>query len=370
DPTYPKERISYMLEDVDCEIVLSQKHLELPKNNSEIIYLDADWDKIENEPTENIKSEVKSSNLAYVIYTSGSMGQPKGTLIGQKNVVRLFFNDKFQFNFSEKDVWTLFHSYCFDFSVWEMYGALLFGGKLVIVSKESTRDTEQFCQLLENHNVTVLNQTPSAFYNLSNEVKRKQTALSIRYVIFGGEALIPSRLRFWYDNYTDCKLINMYGITETTVHVTYKEINEVEINNNICNIGKPIPTLSTYILDKNKNLLPIGVPGELCITGAGVGKGYLNNDILSVEKFQDNPFVQGEKIYMSGDSAYVNKLGELIYCGRIDNQVKIRGFRIELGEIESALNKIEAIKDCVLVAKEDLTGNKRLVAYIVSNNEL
>jgi amino acid adenylation domain-containing protein/non-ribosomal peptide synthase protein (TIGR01720 family) len=374
DPTYPKERISYMLEDSECSILLTQGVLKpvLPElDTTEIICFDEEniCIEIEKESADNVVSDVQSNNLIYVIFTSGSTGRPKGTLIEHKNVISLFCNKGFQFDFSDKDVWVLFHSFCFDFSVWEMYGALLFGGKLIVVSKEIAKDTEQFYNIIENLKITVLNQTPSAFYSLSDFVNRKMPNLSVRYVIFGGEALAPSRLRFWYDNYPDCKLINMYGITETTVHVTYKEISELEINSNICNIGKPIPSLSTYILDKNKDLLPIGVPGELCVSGTGVSRGYLKNSALTTKKFHDNPFVHGEKIYLSGDSAYVNELGELIYCGRIDDQVKIRGFRIELGEIEFTLNKLEAIITSVVIAKQDKTGNKRLVAYIVPSQE-
>ena len=370
DPAYPEDRISYMLDDAGCGIVLTQEHIGLVQAGTEVIYLDSDWDNIGNSPTSNVISGVKSDNLAYVIYTSGSTGKPKGSLIEHGNVISLFCDKGFQFDFSEKDVWSLFHSYCFDFSVWEMYGALLFGGKLVIIPKEITKDPERFCDLIEKHKITVLNQTPSAFYNLSDYVHRRVVNLSLRYVVFGGEELAPSKLKFWYDNYPACRLINMYGITETTVHVTYKEISEFEISNNISNIGKPISTLSTYVLDKNKKLLPIGLPGELCVSGAGVCRGYLKNDRLTKEKFQDNPFVQGEKIYLSGDSAYLNEFGELIYCGRIDDQVKIRGFRIELGEIESVLNTQEGVNTSVVLAKEDKGGNKRLVAYFVSDAEL
>ena len=369
DPAYPEDRISYMLEDAGCGIVLTQEHIGLVQSGTEVIYLDSDWDHIGNGPTSNVISGVKSDNLAYVIYTSGSTGKPKGSLIEHGNVISLFCDKGFQFDFSEKDVWSLFHSYCFDFSVWEMYGALLFGGKLVIIPKEITKDPERFCDLIEKHKITVLNQTPSAFYNLSDYVHRRVVNLSLRYVVFGGEELAPSKLKFWYDNYPACRLINMYGITETTVHVTYKEISEFEISNNISNIGKPISTLSTYVLDKNKKLLPIGLPGELCVSGAGVCRGYLKNDRLTKEKFQDNPFVQGEKIYLSGDSAYLNEFGELIYCGRIDDQVKIRGFRIELGEIESVLNKQEEVSKSLVIAEEVSDSNRQLIAYVVPDEK-
>ncbi|MGE5339956.1 MAG: AMP-binding protein, partial [Candidatus Omnitrophota bacterium] len=223
---------------------------------------------------------------AYVIYTSGSTGKPKGVVLEHRNVVRLLFNDQFQFEFSNRDIWTMFHSYCFDFSVWEMYGALLYGGKLMVVPLLIAKDTGRFLELIKRENVTVLNQTPSAFYNLIElELNERSLSLTIRYVIFGGEALHPARLKEWRTKYPDTILVNMYGITETTVHVTYKRIENHDIETGISNIGKPIPTLRVYIIDKNANFLPVGVSGELVVGGEGVGRGYLNRPELTFEMF-------------------------------------------------------------------------------------
>ncbi|MCP4160885.1 MAG: AMP-binding protein, partial [Deltaproteobacteria bacterium] len=228
---------------------------------------------------------------------------------------------------------------------------------------------EEFCKLLLTNKITVLNQTPTAFANLSEVVSHKKQALSVRYVIFGGEALNPSKLRFWYNTFSDCKLINMFGITETTVHVTYKEITEDEICNNISNIGKPIPTLTTYVLDRNQNLLPIGVIGEICVAGEGVCRGYLNNKELTSLKFIENPFNKDEILYRSGDKAFINSLGELVYLGRFDNQIQLRGFRVELGEIENSLLQHTDINSVVVILYQYMTGDKDLTAYYVSGRE-
>ncbi len=314
-----------------------------------------------------------NESLAYIIYTSGTTGKPKGVLIEHRNVVRLMVNDANPFvaadgsrGFGADDVWTLFHSYNFDFSVWEMYGALLYGGRLVVVPAETARDTSAFLHLLKREGVTVLNQTPSAFYNLSEEeAKQPEKQLSLRYVIFGGEALAPVKLKQWYQKYPQTRLINMFGITETTVHVTYKEIGEEEIQVGASNIGVPIPTLSTYVMDRFQKLLPVGVPGECCVGGDGVARGYLNRPELTHEKFTANPYVADEKLYLSGDLVKTTEKGEMEYMGRIDHQVKIRGFRIELGEIETRLLKHDFIKEAIVTARKDGSGVNSLCAYIV-----
>ncbi|MCP4178736.1 MAG: amino acid adenylation domain-containing protein, partial [bacterium] len=360
DPSYPQERIDFILNDSSPKTVICEKDYENYVNiNSalEVVTTNKNLEYISN-----------SNNLAYVIYTSGSTGKPKGSLIENRNVVRLFYNEKAIFNFSEKDIWTIFHSFCFDFSVWEMYGALLFGGKSIILSEKYTKDPYLLLDLLENNQVTILNQTPASFYNLSDLAELKNSRLNLKYIIFGGEALNISKLDFWFNNYTNCKLINMYGITETTVHVTYKEITEEDIKKDICNIGNAIPTLSTYILDKNKKMLPIGIPGEICVTGDGVCRGYLNRDELTSKKFISNPFNREEKMYLSGDCALRTESGELVYLGRLDNQVKIRGHRIEIGEIESNLLKIEYLSDSLVRIVEDENGNKSLCAYYIVNS--
>ena len=355
DVNYPQERINYIEQDSQCKVVLDEAELEIFAGVQ---------GKYSNKNIEKVNT---SSDLAYVIYTSGTTGNPKGVMVEHKNVVRLLKNDNPLFDFNSNDVWSMFHSYCFDFSVWEMYGALLNGGKLIIIPLIIAKDPTAFLEILSKQRVTILNQTPSAFYNLSSEeLKKVEANLQLRYVIFGGEALSPGNLIDYKDKYPMTKLVNMYGITETTVHVTYKEITSKEIENNISNIGKPIPTLSCYVLDQNQNLLPIGISGELYVGGDGVARGYLNRPALTRERFIENPFKEGHILYRSGDNVRMLNNGELEYLGRKDQQVKIRGFRIELGEIESViLQYSEDLKQVIVEAKK-VNEEMVLIAYFTS----
>ena len=369
DPDSPEERTAYLLEDSRAKAFLAEG--PFPERFTGITGCIRPEDITEYSPENAARRGAHApANLAYIIYTSGSTGKPKGVMIEHRNVVRLLFNSDFPFDFSENDVWTLFHSFCFDFSVWEMYGALLRGGRLVLVPKTGTRDTRAFIDLLIREKATVLNQTPAAFYNLIDEESIKAPGLSLRYVIFGGDALRPRLLKPFRVRYPETKLINMYGITETTVHVTVKEIGEQEIESNTGNIGKPIPTLKTFVVDRELNPVPIGVPGELCVSGAGLGRGYLNNPELTMVKFCPNPFADKERMYRSGDLARVLESGDLEYLGRIDNQLKIRGYRVELGEIESELLKHAKIHEVFVYPRADRFGEKQLFAYFTSDEEI
>ncbi|BAZ30183.1 amino acid adenylation domain-containing protein [Cylindrospermum sp. NIES-4074] len=377
DPTNPSDRTTFMLADAQVPVLLTQEKLldNLPEHNAKLVVLETSDNKISEYSQSNPVSDVNYRNLAYVIYTSGSTGKPKGVLVNHANVARLFTATQTWYNFNNKDVWTLFHSIAFDFSVWEIWGALIHGGKLVIVPYLISRSPQEFYQLLCQERVTVLNQTPSAFRQLIQAEATLGTNpnLNLRLVIFGGEALELQSLQPWFDRHGDQKpqLVNMYGITETTVHVTYRPLSIADLKNTGSVIGCPIPDLQVYLLDLNRQLVPIGVPGEIYVGGAGVARGYLNRPELTKERFIADPFnINTEaKLYKSGDLARYLPNGGLEYLGRIDHQVKIRGFRIELGEIEAQINQHPAVRESVVLVREDTPGEKLLVAYIVSQPE-
>ncbi|MDQ3257052.1 MAG: amino acid adenylation domain-containing protein, partial [Acidobacteriota bacterium] len=372
DAAYPDERLRFMVADSGVSHLVTTQSLvnRVPVNVAATILVDADQATISAQPTTPPVDNTLPHHLAYVIYTSGSTGQPKGVLIEHRHVVRLMINDRSPFAFTDRDVWTMFHSYCFDFSVWEMYGALLYGGKLIVVAEAVTKDPALFLDLLIRERVTVLNQTPSAFDHLAKEALARQADVTLRYVIFGGEALHPVQLRAWWTAYPAVKLINMYGITETTVHVTFKEVTEREIDENVSNIGRPIPTTTSYIMDDKLRLLPVGVAGEVCVGGGGVSRGYLGREELTSEKFVVNPYQSAERLYRSGDLARQLRNGELVYLGRIDDQVQIRGFRVELGEVRSRLLEHASVAQAEVVARKLQTSAQELVAYIVAAGEV
>lgn len=378
DPMYPAARLTWMVEDAQPVALVTQGHLaaHIPAASLPLICLDHDAAQLDQYPTHNPISTVTPADLAYIIYTSGSTGQPKGTLIHHDNVARLFTATAAWFHFQAADVWTLFHSIAFDFSVWEVWGALLYGGRLVIVPYAVSRSPEEFYSLLIQERVTVLNQTPSAFRQLLTvdaTAKGEQT-LALRYVIFGGEALELQSLRPWFATHGDQtpQLVNMYGITETTVHVTYRPLTCADLAGTASVIGQPIPDLQLYLLDKGQQPVPIGIPGEIYVGGAGVGHGYLKRPELTAERFISNPFGAG-RLYRSGDLARYQLTAdgklEVEYLGRIDHQVKIRGFRIELGEIEAVLNQHPAVRESVVLVQGDQPEQKRLVAYVAARTE-
>ncbi|MCH8619393.1 non-ribosomal peptide synthetase [Undibacterium sp. TS12] len=369
DPTHPAERIEFMLGDCSPSLIIcnSGSGGRLSLRTSHRVELDTDAASIAAQPSHNPDHAGTPDDLAYVIYTSGSTGLPKGSLLTHRNVVRLILNDRLQFSFGSNDVWSMFHSYTFDFSVWEMYGALLYGAGVVVVPDPVRKDPARFLDLLVNEKVSVLSQTPSAFQSLVQEVfKHKDFVLpNLRYIVFGGENLNPTLLKDFHDAYPHIDLINMYGITETCVHVTFKRIEARDIEAGVNNIGVPIPTTTVYILDSHQHLMPLGVPGEICVGGLGVGRGYLGRDKLTEERFIQHPYESGERLYRSGDLGKLLENGEFVYLGRMDKQIKIRGFRVELGEIEVALTRLPEIRDAVVRLHEDANGDSRLVAYVI-----
>ncbi|MBD2494908.1 non-ribosomal peptide synthetase [Nostoc sp. FACHB-280] len=373
DPAYPPERLAFILQDAQVSVLLTQQHLieNLPPHQANLVCLDTDNNSINKQDKTNPASECTTANLAYIIYTSGSTGKPKGVLVNHNNVARLFTATEAWYKFNQNDVWTLFHSIAFDFSVWELWGALLYGGRLVIVPYWLSRSPEDFYKLLVTQQVTVLNQTPSAFTQLIQleAAWGNSQQLSLRLVIFGGEALQLETLRPWFERHGEQlpQLVNMYGITETTVHVSYRPLTKADLELGLGSvIGRPIPDLQVYLLDRYQQLVPLGVKGEMYVGGAGVARGYLNRPELTAERFIDNPFSDrpNARLYKTGDLGRYLPSGEIEYLGRIDNQVKIRGFRIELGEIEAIISQYPGVRETLVLAL-----SQRLVAYLVPQTE-
>jgi amino acid adenylation domain-containing protein len=377
DPSYPAERLAFALEDSGVAVVLTHRDAagSLPERvGLRVIATDAEAAAIAARSAQPLRVPADPELPAYVIYTSGSTGRPKGVVIPHGHVTRLFSATAPWFGFGPQDVWTLFHSYAFDFSVWEIWGALLHGGRLVVVPFWESRSPEAFYALLRDERVTVLNQTPSAFRQLvwAEEalLGGALPELALRLVIFGGEALEPASLAPWFERHGDRRplLVNMYGITETTVHVTRRPIRRTDLAAGRGSVvGVVIPDLTLHVVDRGLEPQPIGVPGEIAVGGEGVARGYLGRPELTAERFVPDPYgPPGARLYRSGDLARRLADGDLEYLGRIDTQVKIRGFRIELGEIEAVLSRQPSLSHVVVVVRADTPGNPQLAAYCVA----
>ncbi|MBO3458681.1 non-ribosomal peptide synthetase [Aetokthonos hydrillicola Thurmond2011] len=374
DPAYPVQRIKFIVSDCQTELILTSTALVslLPKSVPAIC-LDQ-----ENAPYKQVSSKpviaptLQPENGAYIMYTSGSTGQPKGVVVTHNNVTRLFSSTEHWFEFNCQDVWTFFHSCGFDISAWEIWGAFLYGGRLEIVPYQVSRDPKRFLELIRDRQVTVLNQTPSAFLQLLLAEEQLPTLqpTTLRLIILAGEALNLSSLQPWFDRHGEetTRIVNMYGITETTVYVTYRPISRQDVENISASvIGEPIPDLSVYVVDANGHLLPPGVTGEIYVGGAGVARCYLNRPEENALRFMVDRFSgdDNRRLYRTGDLARFLPDGDLEYLGRIDQQVKIRGFRIEIGEIEAAIAKVSEVKENIVVLREDANHEKHLIAYLV-----
>jgi amino acid adenylation domain-containing protein len=321
------------------------------------VNLDEDSEEIARRPESNPANGAELDHLAYIIYTSGSTGRPKGCLVTHRCVARLFDVTQAHFHFTNQDVWTLFHSYAFDFSVWEMWGALLYGGRLVIVPYWVSRSPEELLRLLWEERVTILNQTPTALRQLLG-LANSGFPPSLRSVICGGEELEPQLVKSWRAHLSDGgpELVNMYGITEITVHATYRAMNTAEAARQPlrCSIGRPLGDMRIYILDESLQPVPVGVTGELFVSGPGLVRGYHHRPGLTAERFIPNPYSAeaGARLYRSGDLGRHLPNGEIEYLGRRDHQVQLHGFRVELGEIEAALSAHLAVRQAVVVARK------------------
>jgi amino acid adenylation domain-containing protein/non-ribosomal peptide synthase protein (TIGR01720 family) len=367
----PPARVSHIVADSAPVCVLTDRSDRLPELPSPTVLISA---AAQSNSAGHRPPEVLPDHTAYIIYTSGTTGLPKGVAVSHRNVGALFAGTAGVFEFSADDVWTMFHSAAFDFSVWELWGALLHGGRLVIVDSADARDPERFARLLETERVTVLNQTPSAFYPLIDADRRLAPTLALRYIVFGGEALDPSRLGAWYQRHDagSPRLVNMYGITETCVHVSHRALSSQDAAaEGRSVVGGPLPGLRIHLLDQQLRPVPAGVVGEMYVAGGQVAHGYVGRPGLTATRFIANPFdAAGERLYRSGDTAMWTDTGELVYVGRSDQQVKVRGYRIELGEVESALAAVDGISNAAAKVQLDESGRARLIGYLVARDTL
>ncbi|MEV0678700.1 amino acid adenylation domain-containing protein [Actinosynnema sp. NPDC050436] len=370
DPTNPAERLKYVLGDTGARVLLTQEHLldRFPDHDGPTVLLDLPVDGPDHDPP----PVTAPDHLAYVIYTSGSTGRPKGVMIEHRQVVRLITAADEHFDFDGTDVWALLHSHAFDLSVWEMWGAFSKGGRVAVVPADAVRDHEALVDLLRAERVTVLTQTPPAFRALRTTltaIGRSFRDLDVRAVVFGGDALHVRELEQWFAEHGDAKpaLVNMYGITETTVHVTYKRVLRDDLAAAPSSpIGRALPDLRGYVLDERLEPVPVGVPGELFVAGHGLARGYLDRPGLTAWRFLPEPFsgVPGARMYRTGDRVRWLPGGALEFLGRTDRQVKVRGHRVEPGEVEAALLEHPAVGEAVVLPRTDREGGVDLVGYL------
>ncbi|MDF5731946.1 MAG: amino acid adenylation domain-containing protein, partial [Rhizonema sp. PD38] len=374
DPAYPAERLTEIINDAQIPILVTIQQWATMKAEQllQMVCLDTQKDLIASQSRENPDHEVAPSNLAYVIYTSGSTGKPKGVLIEHRSLVNFTQAAIAQYKIKASDQILQFASISFDAAAEEIYPSLSCGGTLVLRTEKILQSMSTFIQYSQQWGLTVWDLPTAYWHLLVSELTNGNISLpeSLRLVILGGERVLPEKVAIWHQvvgNYP--QLVNSYGPTETTVVATLSNLSDNAVNRQEVPIGKPISNVQVYVLDQYLQPVPIGVPGELHIGGAGVAQGYLNRPELTLQKFIPNPFekTQGNKLYKTGDLVCYRPDGNLEYLGRMDSQVKIRGFRIELGEIETVLNQHPQVAQAVVIAHEENPGNKRLVAYVVRN---
>ncbi len=366
DTAFPADRLEFMLRDVGAPLVVVHAATAATVPSGP-------WQSVDLDDTTEVDGtalpEVDPDNGCYVIFTSGSTGRPKGTTVTHRNVTRLIAGARMNLPFGQDDVWSVFHSFAFDFSVWEVWGALTTGGRAVVVPYAVSRDVEAFHALVRDEAVTILSQTPSAFRQFETADERVGGDLALRAVVFGGEALHRPSVRRWASRhgYAAPLLVNMYGITETTVHVTYLELDAGHVDGDVSPVGVPLPDLGVHVLDQYGMPCPVGVTGELHVSGAGLARGYTGLPALTAQRFVPDHVsgVPGARLYRSGDLARWNARGGLEYQGRADTQVKIRGYRIETGEVENVLATHPRVLEAVVTTHTDPGGRADLVAYVV-----
>ena len=367
DPAVPAARIEFMLDDAAPIAAITTAELRSRLDGCDLVVVDVDDPRIGAQPSTGLPAPA-AEDVAYLIYTSGTTGVPKGVAISHRNVTQLMktLDDDLEL---AGQVWSQWHSLAFDVSVCEIWGALLHGGRLVVVPESVARSPEDLHALLVAEQVNVLSQTPSAFYALQTVdalAPELGDQLKLQTVVFAGEALEPQRLKKWLHNHQGLpRLINMYGTTETTVHASLREIVHGDVGSNASPIGVPLAHLGFFVLDGWLCPVSAGVVGELYVAGSGTGYGYVGRAGLTASRFVACPFGgPGARMYRTGDLVCWGADGQLQYLGRADEQVKIRGFRIELGEVRAALAGVDGVQQAVVIAREDRPGDKRLVGYV------
>ncbi|MGW9069619.1 non-ribosomal peptide synthetase [Streptomyces yangpuensis] len=384
DPEYPPDRIDSLLADAEPSLLLGTERGTPRPSVPDLVTVEIDGADTRAHlaalPQDDLRPEERTcpltrDNAAYVIHTSGSTGRPKGVVVPHRNVLGLFSAARELFDFRADDVWTMAHSFSFDFSVWELWGPLLHGGRLVLVPPATRRAPDRFLRLLVEEGVTVLNQTPSAFQQLLQAYRddpRLGRKLGLRHIVFGGEALDVRRLEEWYALHPGDTpaLVNMYGITEATVHASHLALDGSPPDaGGGSPIGRSLPGLALYVLDAELRPVPPGVTGEIYVAGEQTARGYLNRPALTAVRFVPDPFgPPGSVMYRSGDLARRTARGLLQYEGRADDQVKIRGHRIEPGEVEAELRAAPGVESCCAVVRQDAVGDSVLAAYVVPSD--
>ncbi|RMQ47788.1 Amino acid adenylation [Pseudomonas cichorii] len=367
DPSYPAKRIEHIVQDSGLQLIVCSRELcSIPRSPSLQVLLLTEL--LAEKPAGDFQASTADATQApaYVIYTSGSTGEPKGVLVTHANVSSLLESTQRVYNFTHTDIWSMFHSIGFDFSVWEIWGALAHGAQVAVVPYEISRSPENFRAWLISNQVTVLSQTPSAFRGLDEADRQAAKRLSLRYVVFGGEALPATVLRSWVERHGDAlpALVNMYGITEATVHTTHKRVRGQDLETSATvSVGAALDGWTLHLLDEQRQPVKAGEIGELYIEGAGLTLGYLNRPALTAERFVTLP--DGTRAYRSGDLLKRDEHGEYHYAGRSDQQLKVRGFRIEAGEVEASLQLSNRISASHVTAHDYGQGDLRLVAYVV-----
>ncbi|HAP64972.1 MAG TPA: hypothetical protein DCR93_37640, partial [Cytophagales bacterium] len=360
DPALPASRRAYIQENSQCQFVLDAEAISAFQENLD------QWPSTWDVPA------MATDQLAYILYTSGSTGAPKGVLVEHRQVLSLLFQGiPDSLKPTAADRWVLFHNYCFDVSVWEIFGSILYGGRLVIPTDSVVKDSYQLVDFVWQHGITIINQTPTAFYPFQEVVREQELSDNpIRQVMLAGEVLAPGRLAWWAEQFPDSELLNLYGITETTIINTLKRIGEPEIRSNQSNIGVPFANGYFEVLGQEMQRVPVGVWGELYVGGAAIARGYWQRPELTAQRFLEDPHTPGETLYRTGDIGKWNFAGELECIGRVDGQVKVRGFRVELGDIEHHLLQMDGVKEAAVIGREDYHSGATLEAYFVADGAL